>query len=159
MLIDLPLPHKLLHPNGSTRSHMARARHIKKARGDAKLAGIAARYDANQKQPWKRATLAATFYVKHHQSMDEDGLIAWLKPYRDGLADAGIVENDRGFTNAKPVLVKGAKHPRVEIVMTELTEPLAQPPAPDHCQVCGYELEPDLTHECPPGFLEREGLK
>lgn len=120
MLIDLPLPHKLLHRNGSTRSYMAKARLTKKARGDAKLAGIAARYDANHSHPWKRATLAATFYVKHHQSMDEDGLIDWLKAYRDGLADAGIVENDRGFTNATPVLVKGDKHPRVEIVVTEI---------------------------------------
>lgn len=121
MLIDLPLPHKLLHPNGRTRKHLYRAALITKARGDAKLAGIAARYDANQRHPWKRATLAATFYVKHHNDMDEDGLIAWLKAYRDGLADAGIVENDRGITNGPHVVVKGAKHPRVEIVIEEAT--------------------------------------
>lgn len=120
MLVDLPLPHKLLHPNGHTRSYMAKARLIKKARGDAKLAGLAARYIDNQKWPFKRARLSATFYVKHHQDMDEDGLSAWLKPYRDGLADAGIVENDSGFTNAVPVLVKGDKHPRVEIVIEEV---------------------------------------
>lgn len=122
MLIDLPLPHRLLHPNGRTRKPLYRAALIKRARQDAKLAGIAARYDAHQRQPWDRATLAATFYVQHHQNMDEDGLMGWLKAYRDGLADAGIVTNDRGFTNAPPVLVKGAKHPRVEIEICQVIE-------------------------------------
>lgn len=119
-MIDLPLPHKVLHPNGRTRNHRWKAVVVAKARGDAKLAGIAARYDAHQRHPFKRATFSATFYVHHHQGMDEDGLVAWIKPYRDGLADAGIVENDRGFTNGPHVLVKGDKHPRVEIVIEEI---------------------------------------
>lgn len=119
LLVTLPLPHKILHPNGRTRNHRYKGVLTKQARGDAKLAGIAARREAGHKTPWERAYLVPVFHVKHHQAMDDDGLTGWLKAYRDGLADAGIVTNDKGIQSCPPILVNGSKEPRVEIELTE----------------------------------------
>ena len=105
LTIILPLPPKACHPNA--RPHrMAKAAAIKKARWDA---GMAARAALGRKDPprWAAATCQATFYVAQHG--DEDGRTASMKPYYDGLQDAGIVANDRGLTHLPPVQVLDPK--------------------------------------------------
>jgi Holliday junction resolvase RusA-like endonuclease len=64
---------------------------------------------------WKHAATQAIFYFKVNRRRDADNLAAMLKPYWDGLADAGIIKNDSGFTHM-PVIVKiDKKNPRVEL--------------------------------------------
>ena len=99
--LTLPLPPNVLHPNGRTRNVKWRASLVKKARSEAALV---ARMQAPA-VPFKRAKVHATFY--HPRERDDDGLIAWLKSYLDGLQDAGIIENDRGFTLLPPVQIMG----------------------------------------------------
>lgn len=90
--LELPLPAQVLHPNGRTKNHRYRAVMVKKARSDAALVG---RFSRNETCPWSAATIHATFYMPRKR--DDDGLIGWLKSYRDGLADAQIVLNDSAF--------------------------------------------------------------
>lgn len=66
---------------------------MREARG---MAAAVARQYKPYTCPFERATIRATFYLARKR--DDDGLIAWLKPFRDGLADAGIVRNDSAFT-------------------------------------------------------------
>jgi hypothetical protein len=99
----LPLPHRVLHPNGRTRKHGWRAKLVKEAR---QLAGYIARCNAPAK-PWKRAKYRVTFSLPRKQ--DEDNLGAWLKSYLDGIQDAGIVANDSGLTRDSLVILSGKK--------------------------------------------------
>ena len=120
MLIVLPLPPKILHPNGRTQNYRYRSAMVKQARGDARLATMAVRNRVKDKSKFEQATLRATFYVRHHQSMDDDGLIGWCKAYRDGIADAlGI--DDKHITTLRPVLVNGDGNQRVEIEIENAT--------------------------------------
>jgi hypothetical protein len=114
VVVVLGLPPREIHPNGrcAGREKSALIRECRAAaKMGAKLAGWA--------PGWRRATLESTFYVAHHQEPDDDGLVAWLKPHRDGLADAGLVMNDRGIKNADPVVVNGSDRPRLELRLTE----------------------------------------
>lgn len=49
---------------------------------------------------------------------DDDNLIAWLKSYRDGVADAGLVSNDSQIT----VGVVKQETSKKEYVILHLTE-------------------------------------
>lgn len=117
--IVLPLPPRTLSPNG--RSHWAtKARAVKKYRGDAKVAALAAMNEAGMRcaPMWERATAAITFYKRTAHQSDLDNLIASLKAGLDGIADAGVIANDSGLTPLPPTVVKDAANPRVEIVVT-----------------------------------------
>lgn len=102
LTIDLPLPPEVIHPNGRTRSYHKRARLLKAARG---WANMAARCVSADGLPWDRATVQAYFTLPRKR--DGDGLNAWLKPYLDGLQDAGIVQNDSGVTLLPPIQETG----------------------------------------------------
>jgi hypothetical protein len=99
VVIELPLPHNILHPNGGSRHHHAKvARLVKDARGNANLCALSA-LGRRAAPAWESARLDAAWYfdVKRLRKHDDDNLTAWLKPYRDGLADAGLVPNDSRF--------------------------------------------------------------
>ncbi len=115
--ITLPLPAAALHPN-SRSCWQAKARAVKKSRGDAKLAALAV-VPSNGEPLFARATVQATFYFTVNRRRDGDGLNSSLKSVLDGLADAGVVANDEHFKLLPPLIVKDAK-PRVEIEITEL---------------------------------------
>jgi hypothetical protein len=102
-VVDLPLPHRVLHPNGRTRKYGWRAKLVKEHR---ELACLLARSQA-PKQPWGKAKYRVTFSLPRKQ--DEDNLGAWLKSYLDGIQDAGIVENDSGLTRDSLVILSGKK--------------------------------------------------
>lgn len=90
MTIELPLPARGLHPNA--RVHWkAKARAVKKARADAGLVG---KLHRPKSCPWAEAVLHATYHFDKKRTRDDDGLVGWLKSYRDGLQDAGIVRDD-----------------------------------------------------------------
>ena len=70
---------------------------------------------------WKLAEVQTTWYVA--RTNDQDNLLSWAKGTWDGIADAGVVDNDRGFVFLPPVQVTGTKEKerRLVIVVTERT--------------------------------------
>lgn len=110
--VTLPLPPEILHPNGRTRSHGYRASMVRKARGEARLIGQQAANGA----PLLKAAIRSTWYMPRRR--DEDGLLAWLKPYIDGLCDAGLIKNDSGVTLLPPTQITGAAGQERKVVLT-----------------------------------------
>lgn len=95
MIIDLPWPAKPLHPN--RRPHrMEKARATKKARGEARL--VASKYGPLKAEA---ATMLVTFSPPGNYGYDDDNLMASIKAYRDGIADA-LGVNDRIFRMKPP---------------------------------------------------------
>jgi hypothetical protein len=120
--ITLPVPHKYLNPNNAGRSlafARGKSRVKKAAKGNAYVAALAASKSA--RPMWKRATIHATLYCRTHSGlrMDADNLIASLKPHADGIADAGIVENDIGLVWLPPDRILDKANPRLVLTITE----------------------------------------
>jgi Holliday junction resolvase RusA-like endonuclease len=103
IIIDLPLPHKVLHPNGRTRNYKWRATVVKQHR---ELAGLVARTQ-RPKKPFKSARYAVHFDLP--RKMDEDNLGGWIKSYLDSLQDAGVIENDSRLTRERLTVTSGEK--------------------------------------------------
>lgn len=122
LTVTLPVPNKKLHPNGRG-TIMEIARLKAKARWDAKMAGLAAKNESRIKTfPWKRAKIAVIFYLLSNKVFDPDGLRSWLKAYQDGLQDAKIIANDKGFSMpGEPAVVVVEKNHRV-VLAIERTE-------------------------------------
>lgn len=100
--ITLPLPNKALSPNA--RVHWrSKANAVSEARW---LAGEKARVAMAVvgTGTWTRARYTATFIFPDRRSRDLDNLMAMLKPYLDGIADAGLVENDRSLVPQEPAI-------------------------------------------------------
>lgn len=123
--ITLPLPPKELSPNA--RVHWARK--AKATRG-ARLRAYAetcdrmihlVRGEVRRRRPeWERAQTEAAFYLPDRRQRDADNLAASLKSYWDGIATAGIVQNDAGFTHSPPRLLVDRENPRVELTIRPL---------------------------------------
>lgn len=116
--ITLPLPAKELSPNA--RVHWAkkgRAVRVQRTGAD-----VRARMAMDFKEPpqWERAELQATFYLPDRRRRDADNLAASLKAQLDGIADAGVVANDAGFTHLPPRLLVDRENPRVELTIRPL---------------------------------------
>lgn len=113
LTIELPWPDKRLSPNA--RTHWAsKAKAVATARGNAKLAATAVIRMAG----WKtvnRAIATPIYYDPVVRRRDRDNHAAMLKSYYDGFADAGVIENDCGFTQEPVEFRKGPR--RVEIVV------------------------------------------
>lgn len=130
LLIVVPLPHKALSPN--SRVHwrkLALEKKFAKTRGHAaaNLAIIDSfedRYTKMHGPLWKSASIKATFYLKDKRGMksDQDNRIASLESVLDGIASAGVVENDRGFVWASPPIELriDASCPRLEVEVAQL---------------------------------------
>lgn len=119
--VTIPVPDRTTHPNA--RPHFRTlAKYKKQQRADACAAAMAAMQQQGFASPpqWPRATIHATFY-RHRPNdrlADGDGLIAWLKASCDGLADAGVVANDRGLTWLAPSQVLGKEAVESKVVLT-----------------------------------------
>jgi len=120
LTIVLPLPARVLSPN--VKSHWgSKAAAVKQAREDAKLATIAAAIDS--KITWKqleKATMQGTWHKRTKHISDDDNANASLKAYRDGIADAGIVSDDRHISMLPPVQLVDKDNPRLVVVITEV---------------------------------------
>jgi Holliday junction resolvase RusA-like endonuclease len=120
LTLTLPLPSPVLSPNG--RGHvMTKSSATKKYRKAAKLEAENA-LDGHTPPRWKRAQAQAVFYFRVDRRRDRDNLAASLKAAWDGIADAGVVENDCGLTHLPPVLRVDRDAPRVEITLTPMDE-------------------------------------
>jgi hypothetical protein len=116
--ITVPLPGRILSPN--VRSHW---RPVSKAkRVYRKIAYVMCIRELNvHRSPaplWDEATVHCDFYFKTMNFPDPDNCIASMKAAFDGIADAGIVFNDRKLWPDRPTMQKDAENPRVEITIT-----------------------------------------
>lgn len=91
--ISLRLPSKACHPNARPH-YMAKANAKKKDRQTACYVALEAM--KGQTFGWKSAVAQLTFTTARQN--DADNLLAWAKHFIDGIADAGIVTNDRDIT-------------------------------------------------------------
>lgn len=113
LVLQLPIPDPVLSPNA--REHWStKARATKAARGRAKLEAIRV-LDRRPKPLWRQARYTATLYTMTGRRRDPDNFIASLKPSLDGIADAGIVRNDRDLWPERPRFERTDRFPRVEI--------------------------------------------
>ena len=115
LTITLPLPGKLLSPNARPHYmalYRAKDSYRKMADRRATLALAGAR------PLWTTATIQATFYHAQRRGRDRDNLNASLKSTQDGLADAGLILNDKGVTNLPPIQLIDRDRPRVELTIT-----------------------------------------
>jgi hypothetical protein len=113
--IELPIPPAVLHPNART-CRQAKWGSTKRYRNSAYLRTLEALNGAAAPK-WKSATLHATWYFRTAARRDLDNLGAWLKAGHDGIADAGIVENDRDFIPLPPTVNTGDARPRIIITI------------------------------------------
>lgn len=119
LTFQLPVPDRALSPNG--RAHRAvKWKAASKARSVAKAEAERVLADAKMKEPyWKKAKYTAVLFMAGRMMrQDPDNFIATLKPYIDGIADAGIVYNDRDLWPERPEFRKVERMPRVEITIT-----------------------------------------
>ena len=124
MTITIPIPPRILSPNvtiGSIGGRMAKATAIKKQRELARLVTLEA---LNGEKPMlKIAHIYITWFSKTAREIDRDNLQGILKSTFDGMADAGLFDNDKGLVYWPIERNKDAKNPRVEIeIMNELEQ-------------------------------------
>jgi Holliday junction resolvase RusA-like endonuclease len=121
LTIILPLPPKVLHPNAV--AHWGRKIKPKKqARIDA---GYAAAVSIGpwRTMPWSHVSAHCRWFVRHHNGlrMDCDNATAWLKAYFDGIADQGVVDNDKAIEKITHEFAVDKLKPRVEITIRRET--------------------------------------
>lgn len=113
--ITLPLPAKALSPNAS--GHWAK---IAQAKRLARREAWAVAMRAKEGPPMAKASLKPVFYWPDRRRRDDDNAVASLKAARDGLADAGVVVDDRDFTTLPAEFHVDKQNPRVELMIKEL---------------------------------------
>jgi crossover junction endodeoxyribonuclease RusA len=117
--ITIPIPHRALSPNA--RTHWAtKAKKVKAARG---VAWWYAKVDADWTPThWTNAISTVVWYAKTATHPDPDNALAMLKPYFDGLADAGVLANDRNLAHNPIRFEKDRANPRVELTISMIEE-------------------------------------
>ena len=117
ILITLPIPNNGLSPNA--RLHWAAKAKLTK---NARLASYyIAKVVLNGELPkWTSARTTITYYKKTAAHMDADGALSRLKAALDGIADAGIVSNDKAFSHNPITILKDAANPRVGILIEQI---------------------------------------
>jgi crossover junction endodeoxyribonuclease RusA len=114
--ITVSLPPRELSPNW--RGHWARkAKAVKKTRTEAWAAAL--EVTKGSKTRWTEATVAYTFHFRDCRRRDRDNLLASCKAVTDGLADAGLVDNDAAFTFLPVQCEVDRENPRLEILVKE----------------------------------------
>jgi len=114
--ITLPLPVRKLSPNA--RVHWAEK--AKLVRASRKVAHLAALEALNLRKPpgWLKAKMEIRAFFKTRNFPDPDNLTASMKSSIDGIADSGIIANDKSLWPERPVFEKDAENPRIEITIT-----------------------------------------
>ena len=114
--IILPIPARKLSPNA--RVHWAEK--AKLTRAARKAAYFAALEALNLRKPpgWSKARLDVKAFFKTRNFPDPDNLTASMKSSIDGIADAGIILDDKSLWPERPVFEKDASNPRVELTIT-----------------------------------------
>ncbi len=115
MIVELPWPHRDLHPN--TRVHWAwRAKAAKKARLDAGRATLAA---GIRKLNASALHVTAEFSPPDARARDLDGMLSSIKPCLDGIADVVGVDDSLwslSLRKTEPKRPHGAVTITIEVV-------------------------------------------
>lgn len=119
--ITMPLPPKCLRGNAkppcSRRGAIGLSKAKQKVRGDAYKLAMAAIGRARVPR-WSRATVSLRWYAQRSSWLpDEDNAVRSVKHHIDGLADAGVVTNDRDICGWEVVREVDGTRPRVEITV------------------------------------------
>lgn len=120
LTLQLPLPARQLSPNA--RVHWSgKRRAVKEARAAAREESRRVMGDAGMRSAprWEKATYRCVFFLPDARKRDADNLMASLKSYLDGIADAGVVVNDSGLWPERPEMRVDRRMPRVEITLTK----------------------------------------
>lgn len=113
--ITVALPPKACDPNA--RLHWAaKSRGVRACRKAACLAAMAALH--GKRPAWAKASVTVQAYFPTAHFPDPDNLIARLKATFDGIADAGVVENDKGLWTERPEIAKDKDNPRIVLTIT-----------------------------------------
>lgn len=117
LTITIGLPPRTLSPNA--RCHWsAKSIAVKAYRRQAWAAALAAtRGQAPER--WAKASVQIAAYYPTKRHPDPDNLIASLKAALDGIADAGVVANDRGLWPLRPVILTDSETPRITLTISE----------------------------------------
>ena len=121
-VLSLPIPSRVLHPNGRPKFRAERTRAVKRARNLSRAKATAQGIAETMDGPCE-AIYAYRF--KRKSRHDLDGLTIWPKAYLDGVALAGVVHDDhqiRRFT----VLTEHAAN--LEPCLTITIRPIAPGP-------------------------------
>lgn len=118
--LEFSLPHKKLMPNNRPRNHGYYASLVKMRRrttffatvGQVRSAGMA------DNLKWKYVMAKVVWYAKTLKIPDADNALASLKSTIDGIADSGLILNDRYVSYAPMRYEKDKDKPRVEITLT-----------------------------------------
>jgi crossover junction endodeoxyribonuclease RusA len=110
-MVTLPLPPKELSPNA--RVHFRKkARAAKYYRAWAKISALSVR-TVRLKDP---TMVINAFWPNRTRIMDDDNLVACMKPARDGCQDAGLYLDDREVQLRGVVQQCDHEDPRIELV-------------------------------------------
>jgi Holliday junction resolvase RusA-like endonuclease len=121
--ITLPLPDRILSPNA--RAHWAtKSRAVKAARATARYEATVAG-GACLMLTTARIDIRAFHTIARRR--DRDNLISSCKAYFDGLADAGLIANDSGFTLGPVVFGVDKANPRLELEVSWQTQEADSP--------------------------------
>ncbi len=103
----------------NARVHWAKKSKITKAHRRASW-GAAWTVMGDDKRPhWKKAKMQVKAYFKTRRFPDPGNFMASLKAYEDGIADAGVVENDRRLWPERPEFFTDKANPRIEITISQ----------------------------------------
>jgi Holliday junction resolvase RusA-like endonuclease len=113
--ITFPMPDSKLSLN--SRIHWAvRQKLARHARSTARIASLAAL--AGRKPPgWVKARYDLKAYFKTAAFPDPDNLTTRLKSSLDGIADSGIIADDKSLWPERPEFFKDSRNPRIEITI------------------------------------------
>ncbi len=134
VVIILPLPAKVLHPNCTVATmggRFLKARATKRYRRLACLAILELEdleNGCNGLDPWtlesvwKKASVKTVFYHKTKRKRDEDNAKGSLKAAFDGVADSGLIPDDDSehLTHETPEFRIDKEYPRVMLTFTRL---------------------------------------
>lgn len=139
--IHLPWPAKPLHPNFRSRTHWAKTRATKKARGDAARATLAyAGPRALRSIPDGPLSVLTAFYPPIARSRDGDNLLAACKPLFDGIADELGVDDSR-FRHQEPITGEPVRGGEVVVTITCSTSASSNTSGPTSTRCPSAEAE------------------
>ena len=116
LTITIPVPSPKLSPNARVHWRV-KATLVKAARLTARLISREA-LGSNPAPLWDKCSARVVAYFPTMKRPDPDNLIARLKATFDGIADAQIIMDDANLWPERPVILKDAKNPRIEITIT-----------------------------------------
>jgi len=119
--ITVPIPSNKLSPHA--KGHWrAKSALTKKTREAARLMALVA-LDGRTPPMWSLTTASMVGYFPSRCRWDHFNLIGAMKPTLDGIADAGIVENDRWLRPGTFDFDRIDKaNPRIEIILTKMPD-------------------------------------